>query len=132
VIFCYPFTGRPGYDNPPNWDHIPGAHGSTPQALGYSESYGQFRRLGVKLFGLSMLPVEWQQEFVTRNTLSFRLLSDSTRAFQSRLGLPMFETGGQLYLQRITFILNDGAISAVRFPVSEPERDAADVLAALS
>jgi len=20
VIFCYPFTGRPGYPNPPNWD----------------------------------------------------------------------------------------------------------------
>ena len=32
VIFCYPFTGRPGYPNPPNWDHIKGAHGSTPQA----------------------------------------------------------------------------------------------------
>ena len=37
VIFCYPFTGRPGYPNPPNWDHITGAHGSTPQAIAYSE-----------------------------------------------------------------------------------------------
>ena len=132
VIFCYPFTGRPGYDNPPNWDHIPGAHGSTPQALAYSEAYGHFRRLGVKLFGLSMLSTEWQQDFVSRNNLSFRLLSDFERGFQSRLGLPMFETAGELYLQRITFILHDGVISSVRFPIPEPERDAEEVLAALS
>lgn len=132
VIFCYPFTGRPGYDNPPNWDHIPGAHGSTPQALAYSEAYGHFRRLGIKLFGLSMLASEWQRDFVARNNLSFRLLSDFERGFQSRLSLPMFETGGELYLQRITFILHDGVISGVRFPIPEPEKDAAEVLAALS
>ena len=132
VIFCYPFTGRPGYDNPPNWDHIPGAHGSTPQALAYSEAYGHFRRLGIKLFGLSMLASEWQREFVQRNSLSFRLLSDFERGFQSRLSLPMFETGGELYLQRITFILHDGVISGVRFPIAEPERDAAEVLAAFA
>ena len=132
VIFCYPFTGRPGYPNPPNWDHIPGAHGSTPQALAYSEAYGHFRRLGVKLFGLSFLPTEWQKDFVARNGLTFRLLSDESRAFQSRLGLPMFEIDGALYLQRLTFILHDGIISSVRCPIPEPEHDAADVLAALS
>jgi peroxiredoxin len=132
VIFCYPFTGRPGHPNPPIWDHIPGAHGSTPQALAYSSAYGQFRRLGVTLFGLSLLKPEWQSDFVSRNRLAFRLLSDHRRAFQSSLGLPMFETGGELYLQRLTFILSDGIISAVRFPIAEPERDAAEVLAVLS
>ena len=132
VIFCYPFTGRPGYPNPPNWDHIKGAHGSTPQALAYSEAYGEFRRLGVKLFGLSLLDSAWQKDFVARNALSYRLLSDYDRAFQSRLGLPMFETAGELYLQRITFILHDGIISSVRFPVPVPEEDAAEVLAALA
>jgi peroxiredoxin len=132
VVFCYPFTGRPGHPNPPNWDHIPGAHGSTPQALAYSEAYGHFRRLGVKLFGLSMLSSEWQRDFVERNKLTYRLLSDESRAVQSALGLPMFETGGALYLQRLTFILQDGIISAVRFPIPEPEKDAAQVLAALS
>ena len=131
VVFCYPFTGRPGYPNPPNWDHIPGAHGSTPQALAYSEAYGEFRRLGIKLFGLSLQNSEWLRDFVARNKLSFRLLSDHAMAFQSRLGLPMFETGGELFLQRITFILQDGIVSSVRFPVPEPERDAEEVLAAL-
>ncbi len=132
VIFCYPFTGRPGYPNPPNWDHIPGAHGSTPQALAYSEAYGHFRRLGVKLFGVSLLSTEWQRDFVARNSLSFRLLSDHARTFSSRLGLPLFETGGELYLQRLTFITHDGIVSALRYPIPEPENDAAEVLAMLS
>jgi peroxiredoxin len=128
VIFCYPFTGRPGYSDPPNWDHIPGAHGSTPQALAYSNAYGNFRRLGVKLFGLSLLDTEWQRDFVARNNLTFRLLSDSGRSFSGRMGLPLFETGGALYLQRLTFILHDGIITALRYPVPEPEHDAAVVL----
>lgn len=132
VIFCYPYTGRPGYPDPPNWDHIPNAHGSTPQALAYAASYGQFRRLGVKLFGLSLLDTEWQREFVSRHRLTFRLLSDPARIVQSALSLPLFETGGVAYMQRITFVLRDGAITAVRFPIAEPEYDAADVLEGLA
>src|SRR5262245_39294339 len=26
IVYCYPWTGRPGLANPPNWDDIPGAH----------------------------------------------------------------------------------------------------------
>ncbi|MBS0270185.1 MAG: peroxiredoxin, partial [Proteobacteria bacterium] len=32
VLFAYPMTGTPGVANPPDWDVIPGAHGSTPEA----------------------------------------------------------------------------------------------------
>jgi peroxiredoxin len=102
-----------------------------PAGAGLFPAYGHFRRLGVTLFGLSMLSPEWQRDFVSRNRLTFRLLSDHERAFQSSLGLPMFETGGELYLQRLTFILHDGIVSSVRFPVPEPEQDATEVLAAL-
>ena len=130
VIFCYPWTGRPGVTNPPHWDEIPGAHGSTPQAQAYSESYGHFRRLGVKLFGISLQETEWQQEFLKRNGLTFRLLSDQPRRFSGRLGLPLFETGGVDYLQRITFITRDGAITALRYPVPSPETDAEEALVA--
>jgi peroxiredoxin len=84
--------------------------------------------LGVKLFGLSLQSTEWQREFVTRNGLTFRLLSDSQRGFSGRLGMPLFETGGVSFLQRMTFITHDGVITAMRFPVPEPERDADVVL----
>jgi peroxiredoxin len=82
----------------------------------------------VKLFGVSLLETEWQREFVKRNTLSFRLLSDVPRGFSGRLGLPLFETGGVEYLQRLTIIAFDGTIRVLRYPVPEPERDAIDVL----
>ena len=94
-------------------------------------AYGSFRRLGVKLFGLSLLDREWQRDFVSRNSLTFRLLSDQARTFSGRLGLPLFETGGEVYLQRLTFIIHDGIITALRYPVPEPEKDAAEVLAIL-
>jgi peroxiredoxin len=129
VIFCYPYTGRPGYPDPPNWDHIPGAHGSTPQALAYRDAYGQFRRYGVTILGLSLLDRAWQRDFVSRNVTIFRLISDCDRAFSSRLGLPLFETGGRVFLQRITFVVSDGIIAALRYPVPRPERDAEETLA---
>ena len=128
VLFCYPWTGQPGQPNPPNWDDIPGAHGSTPQALAYSAAYGNFRRLGVQLFGVSLQDSEWQQEFVKRHNLAFRLLSDIERKFSAELGLPLFTTGGVDYLQRLTLIASDGVITTVRFPVQPPEKDAAEVL----
>jgi hypothetical protein len=31
------FAGLPGLPNPPGWDDIPGAHGSTPQTEGFRD-----------------------------------------------------------------------------------------------
>ena len=39
IVFAYPWTGRPGLENPPNWDDIPGAHGSTPEAEGFRDLF---------------------------------------------------------------------------------------------
>jgi hypothetical protein len=41
VIAIYPWTGRPGHPNPPDWDVIPGAHGSTPELDGFSSMNSQ-------------------------------------------------------------------------------------------
>ncbi len=132
VIFCYPWTGRPGHPDPPDWDTIAGAHGSTPQALAYSAAYAGFRDVSVNLFGLSFQNAEWQQDFATRNRLAFPLLSDDERKFSAALGLPMLATGGVDYLKRLTLIARDGVIGAVRFPVPVPEKDAEDVFKLLS
>ena len=35
IVFVYPWTGRAGVANPPDWDDIPGAHGSTPETEGF-------------------------------------------------------------------------------------------------
>jgi peroxiredoxin len=45
VLIVYPWTGRPGHPNPPNWDYIPGAHGSTPELQGFRDHAADFTQL---------------------------------------------------------------------------------------
>ena len=44
VLIVYPWTGRPGHPNPPDWDFIPGAHGSTPELEGFRDRHDDFTR----------------------------------------------------------------------------------------
>ena len=62
VVIVYPWTGRPGHPNPPNWDDIPGAHGSTPELEGFRDLGRDFAALNVGLFGLSGQATDWQRE----------------------------------------------------------------------
>jgi peroxiredoxin len=75
VYVFYPYTGRPGFSDPPNWDKIKGAHGSTPQNLAYSKLYPSYQNKTVKVFGVSLQSTDWQLEFVERSALAFPLLS---------------------------------------------------------
>ena len=43
LVMVYPWTGRPGRPNPPNWDEIQGAHGSTPELEGFRDRHADFR-----------------------------------------------------------------------------------------
>lgn len=131
VIFCYPYTGRPGHADPVGWDDIPGAHGSTPQALGFSKRYEEFERLDLKVFGLSFQDAEWQNEFVERTALRVPLLSDNERIFSTALALPTFRAGENDYLRRITILSRGDTIFGVRYPVKVPENDANETLALL-
>ena len=128
IVFVYPWTGRPGLPNPPNWDAFPGAHGSTPQAEGFRGLHAEFSALGTSVFGLSAQSSVDQRELANRLSLPFPLLSDAGRLFQRALALPVFETGGVTYLKRLTLVLSDGAIVRTFFPVHPPDAHAAEVL----
>ncbi|MFO0990763.1 MAG: peroxiredoxin [Hyphomicrobiales bacterium] len=129
VIFCYPWTGRPGLPNPPDWDNIPGAHGSTPQAQAYAALHVDIVKSGVKVFGLSLQSTDYQREFAKRFALPFALLSDAGEQFSKSLELPVFETGGTTYLSRLTIFASHGVIRHLRYPVTDPAGDAAAMLA---
>lgn len=131
VLFCYSFTGRPGYPNPPNWDNIPGAHGSTPQALAFSKLYSQFEKYHAKVFGLSFQPTEWQRDFASRNQLAFALLSDERHQFSNALQLDTFAAGTESYLSRRSMIIENGIIIYDMYPVVRPEENASDMLVVL-
>ncbi len=132
VVFVYPWTGRPGLANPPGWDEIAGAHGSTPEAEGFRDLYAAYRARGVEIFGLSLQSPEHQRELAGRLALPYALLSDEARLVQRALALPVFATGGVTYLKRLTLVLGDGRLERVVYPVHPPHTHARDLLAALA
>jgi len=128
LLIIYPWTGRPGCPNPPNWDDIPGAHGSTPELEGFRDHHAEFARLAVRLFGLSRQETDYQRELAARLALPFPILSDSEGRFATALELPTFSTGGEFYLKRLTLLVKDGTIETVFYPVLDPAGHALQVL----
>lgn len=131
VVFIYPWTGRPGLPNPPRWDGIAGAHGSTPEAEGFRDHYDAYRGMGFDVLGLSGQRTADQQEFAERMRLPFALLSDAEGTLRQALRLPAFETGGVIYLKRLTLVIRDGGIERATYPVHPPHTHAGDLLATL-
>jgi peroxiredoxin len=128
IIIVYPWTGRPGQPNPPNWDDIPGAHGSTPELEAFRDLHAGFLRLAARLFGLSHQTTGYQRELVERLKLPFLVLSDEEGYFAAALDLPTFTTGGTVYLKRLTLVVKDGVLETVFYPVPDPVGHAAEVL----
>jgi len=128
VVIIYPWTGRPGVPNPPNWDDIEGAHGSTPELEGFRDLSGEFAELSVGLFGLSRQTTDWQREMAARLRLPFPILSDAEGRFASALSLPSFSTGDEIYLKRLTLVVSSGIIETLFFPVPDPASHAGEVL----
>ena len=128
ILFIYPFTGTPGQPNPPDWDTIQGAHGSTPEAEGFRDAHKSFQNLGFEVFGLSGQTATDQSTFAARVGLPFALLSDFNFDFSNSLRLPRFDTGGVIYLRRITLIVRDGLIEHTIYPVHPPDGHAAELL----
>lgn len=131
VVAIYPWTGRPGHPNPPNWDIVPGAHGSTPELEGFRDLFDEFAKRGIAIYGLSNQTTEYQREMVERRRLPFPILSDTEGRFAAALALP-FATGGATYLRRLTLIVVNGRIERVFYTVPEPTLHAGEVLAWLA
>jgi peroxiredoxin len=128
VVYVYPWTGRSGVADPPGWDEIPGAHGSTPETEGFRDHYLMFRAQRIEVFGLSTQSCEHYSELIGRLAVPFSLLSDETFGFQEALTLPTFEAGGTPYLKRLTLFVRDGRIAHTFYPVERPEAHAREVL----
>lgn len=129
VLYIYPRTGRPGVDLPTGWDDIPGARGCTPQSCGFRDHAGELQRLGVAhLFGLSTQDTAYQQEAVSRLHLPFALLSDENLAFAKAMRLPTFDVDGMRLIKRMAWIVDDGVITQVFYPVFPPDKNAEEVV----
>lgn len=132
VVYCYPGTGRPDQALPPGWNQIPGARGCTPQSCAFRDHVSELQSLDAQVFGLSTQTTEYQREVAQRLHLPFELLSDADLRFTRALGLPTFEVESMVLIKRVTFIVNDGRIEHVFYPVFPPDTNATEVIAWLT
>ncbi len=134
VLFIYPAAGSPlePAPNEAEWNSIPGARGCTPQSCSFRDTYSQFTDLGVKVYGLSVQPVDVQEEFSRRNHIPFSILSDSDYDFTDALKLPSFEFNNRRLLKRMVLCVEKGLVAHLFYPVFPPSESAAQVLSWLS
>jgi peroxiredoxin len=129
VVYVYPRTGRPGQALPTGWNGIPGARGCTPQSCGFRDHFADLNRLGVKrLYGLSTQTTAYQREVVERLHLPFAILSDETLGLTRALNLPTFTVDGMTLMKRMAWVIDDGVITHVFYPVFPPDKSAAEVV----
>ena len=129
VVYVYPRTGRPGQASPSGWDGIPGARGCTPQSCGFRDHFAELKRLGVaQLFGLSTQDTDYQREAVERLHLPFAILSDADLKLTRALDLPTFTVDGMTLIRRMAWVIDDGIMTRVFYPVFPPDKNAAEVV----
>jgi peroxiredoxin len=130
VVYVYPRTGEPGKPSPDGWDAIPGARGCTPQSCGFRDHYGALKQLGVQqLYGLSTQDSAYQREAAERLHLPFAILSDADLALTRAMRLPTFTVAGMTLLKRMAWVIDDGVIIKVFYPVFPPDQNAEEVVA---
>jgi peroxiredoxin len=133
VLYIYPRTGRPGVALPTGWDAIPGARGCTPQSCGFRDHFLELKQRGVAhVFGLSTQDSAYQREVGERLHLPFPLLSDDALALTRALQLPTFEVDGMTLIKRMAWVIDDGEIVKVFYPVFPPDQSAEEVMQWLS
>ena len=129
VVYIYPRTGRPGQATPTGWDGIPGARGCTPQSCGFRDHFADLKRLGVAhLFGLSTQMTAYQREAAERLHLPFAILSDEQLALTRALDLPTFSVDGMTLIRRMAWVVDDGVITKLFYPVFPPDKSAEEVV----
>lgn len=132
VFYCYPMTGRPDIAHPDGWEEIPGARGCTPQSCSFRDHHDELKRLNASVYGISVQSSDYQKEAKNRLHLPYSLLSDSEQKLTNALGLPVFTVENMSLLKRVTFIVENGVIVKVFYPVFPPDRNADDVLESLT
>ena len=129
VVYIYPRTGRPGQSPPTGWDAIPGARGCTPQSCSFRDHFVELKRLGVgQLYGLSTQDIAYQREAVERLHLPFAILSDADLKLVRALNLPTFTVDGMTLIKRMAWVIDDGVITKVFYPVFPPDKSAEEVV----
>jgi len=108
--------------------------GCTKEACAFRDHFGEFKKKGAVLLGVSTDAVKSHDKFVAKLKLPFTLLADEDKAIVQAYGVwGQKSFMGRKYLgtQRVTFLIGpDGKIKRI-WPTVKPEEHAGEVLAAL-
>lgn len=129
VLYIYPRTGHPDRAISADWDAIPGARGCTPQSCGFRDHVADLAKHGARVAGLSVQPLDEQQELTERLHIAYPVIADPERHLGAALDLPTFEFEGLTLYKRITLVFEGGRIAKAFYPVFPPDKSAEEVLA---
>jgi thioredoxin-dependent peroxiredoxin len=119
VLYFYPKDDTPG---------------CTKEACGFRDIYGDFRKAGAVVLGVSADPVKAHQKFVEKFNLPFQLLADTEKKIVQDYGVwgeKSFMGRKYMGIHRVTFLIGpDGTIAKI-WPEVKPEKHAAEVLEAI-
>ena len=81
------------------------------------------------LYGLSTQDSAYQREVAERLHLPFAILSDADFKLTRAMRLPTFTVDGMTLIKRMAWVIDDGVVSHVFYPVFPPDRSADEVIA---
>ncbi len=77
---------------------------------------------------MSTQDTAYQREAVERLHLPFAILSDAEFKLTRSLNLPTFAVDGMTLIKRMAWVIENGTIAKVFYPVFPPDRSAEDVV----
>jgi peroxiredoxin Q/BCP len=119
VLYFYPKDDTPG---------------CTIQACGLRDSYGELKRAGAVVLGVSPDPVKSHVKFITKFQLPFTLLADEDKSIANAYGVWGEKSFmGRKYMGnfRVTFLVDANGRIAKIWPAVKPETHSAEVLDAI-
>jgi len=78
--------------------------------------------------GTGGAPTDYQREAAERLHLPFAILSDEQLAFTRALALPTFSVDGMTLIRRMAWVIDEGVITHVFYPVFPPDKSAEEVV----
>ena len=101
--------------------------GCTTESCAFRDDIFKFKKMGVKVVGVSLDDVESQKAFAEKYHLPFPLLSDAKQEMAKAYGV--FKNRGVMkYAKRETFILNPEGKIAKHYAKVDPDKHSAQVL----
>ena len=108
--------------------------GCTKEACVFRDHFGEFKKRGAVVLGVSPDPVKSHDKFVEKFKLPFTLLADEAKQIVTAYGVwgeKSFMGRKYMGTHRVTFLIGpDGRIKRI-WPQVKPDKHAAEVLAAL-